>query len=76
MKWVKRKYNKLIKGQKNMFEKIISKLSFIDIKLTSLAGCCIGFIIARWWMPNIWIPIAVGVLSLSKVYYSILFKKK
>ena len=58
-----------------MFEKTIRKLSFIDIKLTALAGVCVGLIVAQWWTINVWIPIVVGGLSLSKVYYSILFKK-
>ena len=44
------------------FNKLVKNLSFVDIKIIGLVGICVGLIVANFWNPNIWYPIAVGVV--------------
>jgi len=57
----------------------IKMLSWIDFKLVGLIGACLGIVLAIL-IPslldvNIWWFIAIIVLSSTRVYYMILFKK-
>ena len=57
----------------------IKKLTFVDIKLVSFIGICVGLILAKLFPAiltiNIWWFVAIGALFLLKVYYVIFFEK-